>query len=139
MKAACRAIVLAALFVCGCATPDDPYRLEGPRSGAGVEVAPYALHEECFTLDVGERVGFYFISTAALAFNIHYHDANAVVMPIERQHTTTESGEFVADRKQVYCMMWEAGAEPALVDYRLRPLAKRPGPSSESGLHRGRA
>jgi hypothetical protein len=125
MNRASRSALLAALFAGACATPSDPYRLEGPRSGAGVEVSPYALHEECFTLDVGERIDFYFTSTAPLAFNIHYHDANAVVMPIERLRTNAESGEFAADRKEVYCMMWEAGAEGALVDYRVRPLPKR--------------
>jgi hypothetical protein len=128
MRIICRAAVLAvaATLAGGCATPGDPYKLEGPRSGAGVEVAPYALHEECFTLDTGEGIAFYFTSTVAVAFNIHYHDANAIVMPIERPRTAAESGEFVADRRQIYCMMWEAGAEAALVDYRVQPLAKHP-------------
>ena len=126
MSAAGRGSVLLALLATACVTPADPYRFDAPRSGAGVEVAPYALHEECFTLNAGERVGFYFASTVPVGFNIHYHDANAVVMPLERNHTAQESGEFVADRKQVYCMMWEAGAEPALIDYRVRPLPKLP-------------
>jgi len=125
MSARRHAAALAALAACACATPSDPYRLDGPRSGVGVEVAPYAVHEECFRLDAGERIDFYFTSTAALAFNIHYHDANAVVMPVERARTAGESGEFAADRKEVYCMMWEAGAESALVDYRVRPVPKR--------------
>jgi hypothetical protein len=120
-----RAAALAVLFAGACATPGDPYRLDGPRTAAGIELAPYALREECFTLDPGEGIDFYFTSTAALAFNLHYHDANAVVMPIERSRTTAESGDFVADRKQTYCMMWEAGADPALIDYRVRPLPKR--------------
>ena len=117
--------VLATLCATACATPADPYRLDGPRSGAGVEVAPYALHEECFTLDTNDRIDFYFASTASVGFNIHYHDANAVVMPVARERTKEESGEFVAERKETYCMMWEAGAEPALIDYRIRPLPKR--------------
>ena len=135
MKTNCRCAMLAALLMCACATPSDPYQLEGPRTGAGVEVAPYALREECFRLDAGERIDFYFTSTAPLAFNIHYHEGNAVVMPIERPHARSESGEFVADRKEIYCMMWEAGSEAALVDYGLRPvrpLPKRPGPSYNS-------
>ncbi len=114
-----------AFLACACATPGDPYRLDGPRAGAGIEIAPYGLREECFTLDKGEGVDFYFTSTAALAFNLHYHDANAVVMPIERARTSAESGEFVADRKEIYCLMWEAGAEAALIDYRVRPRSKR--------------
>ena len=117
--------LLIALCAAACATPADPYRLDEPRSGAGVQLASYALHEECFTLDTNDRVNFYFVSTASVAFNIHYHDANAVVMPLAREGTKEESGEFVAELKQTYCMMWEAGAEPALIDYRIRPLPKR--------------
>jgi hypothetical protein len=119
-------VVLVALCAAACAAPADPYRLDGPRSGAGVELAPYALHEECFTLSANDRIDFYFVSTASVAFNIHYHDANAVIMPLARERTKEESGEFVADRKETYCMMWEAGAEPALIDYRIRPLPTRP-------------
>jgi hypothetical protein len=114
----------AALFVIACA--DDPYRLDAPRSAAGLELAPYALHEECFTLDAGERIAFHFESVAPVAFNIHYHEANAVIMPIERARATQESGDFSADHKQVYCMMWETGAEPTLLDYRVQPLPRRP-------------
>jgi hypothetical protein len=118
------AAAVAALAVVACA--DDPYRLDAPRSGAGVELAPYTLHEECFTLDAGERVAFHFESVAPVAFNIHYHEGNAVIMPIERAHATQESGNFNADRREVYCMMWETGAEPTLLDYGVRPLPRRP-------------
>ena len=116
--------LIIALCAAACAT-GDPYRLDGPRSGAGVELAPYALHEECFRLDTHDRIDFYFTSTASVAFNIHYHDVNAVVMPLARDATKEEAGDFVAELKQTYCMMWEAGAEPALIDYRIRPLPKR--------------
>lgn len=115
---------VAALVVIGCA--EDPYRFDAPRSAAGLELAPYSLHEECFTLDAGERIGFHFESVAPVAFNIHYHEANAVIMPIERARATQESGDFSAEHKQVYCMMWETGAEATLLDYRVQPLPRRP-------------
>ena len=118
------AAAVAALVAVACADV-DPYRLDAPRSGAGVELGPYTLHEECFTLEAGERIAFHFESVAPVAFNIHYHEANAVIMPVERARTTQESGDFGADRRQVYCMMWETGAEPTLLDYRVQPLAKR--------------
>lgn len=120
-----RALACAALVAAGCAAPADPYRLDEPRSGAGVALAPYAIREECFTLHPDERIDYYFTSTAPVAFNLHYHDANAVVMPIERKGTQAESGDFVADRVQTYCLMWEAGTQAALLDYRIRPLPKR--------------
>jgi len=114
-----RFVALAALALCTCAV--DPYQLDAPRSASGVELAPYALHEECFRLDAGERIDFYFESVVPVAFNIHYHDGNAVVMPIARDSTTQEAGEFTADRKEIYCLMWEAGAEPSALEYRVRP------------------
>jgi hypothetical protein len=118
------AVLATAMLAAACATT-DPYRLDAPRSGAGVELAPYAMREECFRLDPGDRIDFYFSSTAGVAFNIHYHDANAVVMPIERMGAREASGDFEADRREIYCMMWEAGAESALIDYRVRPLPRR--------------
>lgn len=107
----------------GCAV--DPYRFDAPRGAAGVELAPYAMQEECVALDRGERLDFYFVSFAPVAFNIYYHDANAVIVPVVHQHVTGESDVFIADHKDVYCLRWEAGAEPNLLEYRLRPLPPR--------------
>jgi hypothetical protein len=61
------------------------------------------------------------VSVAPVAFNVHYHDGNAVVMPIAHENATQEAGEFTADRKEIYCLMWEAGAEPSALEYRVRP------------------
>jgi hypothetical protein len=123
MKSLSSAACLAALCLGGCAAA--PYRLDGPRSAAGVELSPYSLHEECFTLDPGERVGFYFVSVAPVAFNLHYRDANAVIIPIAREHALQDSGEFTAERREVYCLTWEAGAEPTLLEYRVQPLQRQ--------------
>jgi hypothetical protein len=117
------AFALGAFVLAGCA--GDPYRLDSPRSAAGVEMAPYAMHEECVALEPGKVIDYYFTSVAPVAFNLHYHDANAVILPIVRERVTEDSGIFTADRKQVYCLMWEAGAEATLLDYRIRPLPAR--------------
>ncbi|MDQ2963793.1 MAG: hypothetical protein M3R31_11650 [Pseudomonadota bacterium] len=123
MTASRRRSVVAALALCGCSA--DPYRLDTERGAAGMELSPYALREECIALQPGERIGFYFISATPVAFNIHYHDANAVIMPIVREHATRESGDFTADRREIYCLTWEAGAEPSILEYRVRPLPAR--------------
>jgi hypothetical protein len=112
----------SALVLAACAAGE--YRLDAPRSAAGVEIAPYAIHEECVALERGERFNYYFISIAPLAFNIHYHDDNAVVMPVVREKVTEDSGDFAADRKDVYCLMWEAGPQPTVIEYRIRPLPR---------------
>lgn len=103
----------------------DPYRFDVPRSATGVDIAPYAQYEQCVALDRGGRFDFYFVSVAPVAFDIHYREGNALILPITREHTTRESGEFAADHKGVYCVHWEAGVEPTLLEYRLRPLPAR--------------
>jgi hypothetical protein len=114
---------LAAVLAGGCAM--NPYRFDAVRAAAGVELMPYARHEECVALDRGERFDFYFVSTAPIAFNIHYRDANAVIMPIARDNATGDSGVFAADHRDVYCVAWKAGVEPSLLEYQLRPLSPR--------------
>jgi hypothetical protein len=124
MRASTGAAVLAAVALHGCTA--DPYRFDEPRSAAGLGLAPYTLHEECFTLEAGERIAYYFVSAAPVAFNLHYHEANAVIMPIERARATQESGDFKADQREVYCLMWETAAEPTVLDYQVRLVRQRP-------------
>lgn len=103
----------------------NPDRFDAPRAGAGIDIAPYERYEQCVALDRGGRFDFYFVSVAPVTFTISYRDANAVIIPLTREHTTRESGDYVADHKDVYCITWEAGVEPSLLEYRLRPLPPR--------------
>jgi hypothetical protein len=43
-------------------------------------------------------------------------------MPISRDDTRADSGIYAPLRAQEYCLMWEAGREGALLDYRVRWL-----------------
>ncbi|HZW75151.1 MAG TPA: hypothetical protein VFF43_16515 [Caldimonas sp.] len=116
-------LALAVAAAAGCSA--DPYRLDEPRSAAGFELAPYAIHEECVSLAAGDRIDYFFTSVAPVAFNLHYHDANAVILPIVRERVTEDSAVFTADLKQIYCLMWEAGVQPTVLDYRIRLLPRR--------------
>ncbi len=107
----------------GCASV--PGRLEAPKAVFGIELAPYAMIEECVALEPGERIAYRFESRLPVAFNIHFHDNNAVIMPVSRDGTTSESGDFAADRRQLYCLMWEAGAEGSVLDYRVSPWLRQ--------------
>ena len=112
------AALLAVLLVAGCATkPADPTL---PKSVRDHAMSPYAMHEECLSAAVGERIEYYFTSTLSVDFNIHYHEAGAVLMPIVRDKTHDDSGLFVAPLAQDYCLMWEAGPAGAVLDYRYR-------------------
>ena len=116
------AALAAALALGACAAV--PQRLQAPKVVAALALAPYAVHEECIVLDAGERIGYLFRAAVPVAFNVHFRDGNAVIQPIERAHSTGESGEFAADRDQVYCLAWEAGALGSSLDYRIAPLRR---------------
>jgi hypothetical protein len=116
-----RAVALAAaLGVAACATP--PGTLDAPKIVVGLEISPYAVYEECVVLQAGRRVGYLFRATVPVAFNVHFHDGNAVIEPISVASTQGQSGEFEADRDQTYCLMWEAGAGGSVLDYRVERL-----------------
>jgi hypothetical protein len=103
-----------------------PGRLLAPKVVSGVALAPYATLEECVVLDSGERIAYRFEAKQPVAFNVHFHDGNAVIMPVASDSTTSESGDFTADRKEVYCLAWEAGAEGSVLDYRVSPWPRQP-------------
>lgn len=112
----------AALGTAACATAPD--RLEVPKVVVGLDLAPYAVYEECVLLQAGQRIGYLFRAAAPLAFNIHFHDGNAVIEPVSAASTQDESGEFSADRDQTYCLMWEAGAGGSVLEYRVERLRR---------------
>jgi len=110
--------LLAALPLCACTA--SLVTADSPKSVRAHPIAPYDWHEECLHLEAGDRVEFTFESTEPVDFNIHYHEGNAVVMPIVRDKTRADAGIFTPPAAQDYCLMWEAGAAGALLDYRVR-------------------
>jgi hypothetical protein len=117
------AIALAtALGTAGCVTAPD--RLEVPKVVVGIDLSPYTVYEECVLLRTGDRIGYLFRAAVPLAFNIHFHDGNAVIEPVSAAKTQGESGEFSADRDQTYCLMWEAGAGGSVLEYRVERLRR---------------
>jgi hypothetical protein len=78
------------------------------------------------SLAPGDRLQYRFGSTAPLAFNIHYHEGRAVVMPVTRERVSADEGTFAPLVAQEYCLMWEAGAEGTTIDYTLRLTRGRP-------------
>lgn len=133
------AALAAGLALAACATgPGTPAAPPVPAVAAATDAGevpkvvrehpliPYAIHEECLRLAAGDRVDYDFSATLPVAFNIHYHEANAVVAPVVREGVRGDSGVFAPRLAQDYCLMWEAGPGGAVLDYRLRRRAAAP-------------
>ena len=110
-------VVVAVVLAACAAARIDP---ETPKSVQRLGLAPYQVHEECLQLVPGDQLEYRFEAAAPLAFNIHYHEGTAVVMPLSRENTKEEIGLYAPSIAQHYCLMWEAGARATTLDYRVR-------------------
>jgi hypothetical protein len=115
-----RMVLLAAgvVLVVACATPTVLSSGE-PKVVRGQDIHAYEVHEDCLRLAVGDRLDYEFASNQPVDFNIHYHEGRSVLMPIVRNKARQDSGLFAPVLAQDYCLMWEAGADGALLDYRI--------------------
>jgi hypothetical protein len=118
-------VMVASAILAACAG-EPPLAIDRPKVVHGQDIAPYAIREECVHLAIGDRLDYDFTANEPVDFNIHYHEEGAVLMPIVRDKALQDSGLFVPLFGQDYCLMWEAGAAGALLDYRisLRPPAR---------------
>ena len=106
-----------ALPLFACAT--NPHVAGVPRTVEQRVIAPYAQHEDCLQLAAGARLEWRYESSAPLAFDIRYYEANAVLAPIVREHSLADNGVFEAAADRRYCLVWEAGAAGAIIGYRM--------------------
>jgi len=110
--------VFAAVVLLACASATiDP---DAPISVERLSLAPNEVHEKCLQLVPGDQLEYRFDSAIPLAFNIHYHEGNAVIMPLSRESTKEEIGFYSPRIAQHYCLMWEAGAQATSLSYRVR-------------------
>jgi hypothetical protein len=114
----------AAFSLCACVA--SPISADAPKTVRGHWLPPYGSHEECLRLEPGDRAEFAFESTDPVEFNVHYHDGQAVVMPLVREKSRGDAGMFAPPLGEDYCLTWEAGPAGALLDFRVR--LRRAGP-----------
>lgn len=69
-------------------------------------VQPGEVHELCMGLEFGKRLTYAFKSRSAMNFNIHYHEDDDVLFPVEEHLTNEKSEVFTAQSDQDYCLMW---------------------------------
>ena len=115
MRVRIAAFAGAMLLVAACAAVQDAHT---PKTVHGGVVAPYATHQECVQLTEGDRLDYRFASTEPLRFAIQYREGVAVLEPIVRDATREDAGIYPVSESRVYCLVWEAGAAGASLDYR---------------------
>ena len=113
--------LLPALAACAGA-PTDP---DAPRVVTGVRIAPYERHEDCMALENGDRLDFRFESQFSVAFSLLYREGTFIVIPLSREQVQEFAGVFASTASRPYCLVWEAGPQGAILDYRFR--LRRPG------------
>ena len=84
-----------------------------------LNINPFELHEECVKMVPGDWLVYRFTSQRPVAFNIHYHEGKTVIMPVAKDNVTMDDATFRPLIAQEYCMMWEAGREGAIIEYRI--------------------
>ncbi|HZQ60779.1 MAG TPA: hypothetical protein VFC24_05475 [Casimicrobiaceae bacterium] len=113
-------LALASGALMSCVTAPDPHR---PRIVQHVSLAAYALREECLPLVAHERLEYRFTASEPVRFALQYREANAVLVPLERDSTREDAGIYPVPETRDYCLVWEAGPGGAFLDYRFVALA----------------
>ena len=120
-----RRAVIAAIAIVAAACASKPPDPNAEHAQDGFEIAPYGIHETCLKLAVGDRLDWRFESRWPVDFNLHYHEGQAVIMPVTKLASYGDSGIFpvtVAAR-----LLRDVGgrAGGCVVNYRIRPIRNR--------------
>jgi len=117
-------MAMLAAGVGACATP--ALQPGETRAVQGLVIAPYDRYETCAQFVAGDRLDYRYESNAALDFEIHYREGGAVLSPIVREQSTSDSGVFEPRASREYCLAWQAGASGAVIAYRVLLLPRAP-------------
>lgn len=107
-----------AACLASCTSP--PLAAGEPHVVDRLPIAAYAAHEACLDLVVGDRLDYRFQSSVPVDFEVRYREANATVSPIVRPHTVADSDIFQVRVAARYCLDWQAGADGAIIGYRVQ-------------------
>lgn len=70
------------------------------------EIAPGKAHEECMKLEPPQKLQYAFDCKSPVDFNVHYHLGKEVFLPVKKDQSMREKGEFAPTSRQDFCMMW---------------------------------
>lgn len=82
-------------------------------------IAPWETHEACADVAGGDRIDFTFDATRPVDLDIYYRQGAAVVIPLSRRGVVADGAVLEVRIPGRYCLAFKAGAEGALVSYRI--------------------
>jgi hypothetical protein len=76
------------------------------------------VEEPCVDLRAGERLDYRYEASAAVDFNLHYHEAAEAVFPINQNQQLSDSGQYFVAKSRNYCLMWtNRGSQSVDIQY----------------------
>jgi len=109
--------VAACLALAACAS--TPIERGVPWSVAQQPIAPWETHEACADVVDGDRIDFNFDATRPVDLDVYYHQGAAVIIPLSRRAVVADGAVLEVRIPGRYCLAFKAGAEGALVSYRI--------------------
>ena len=103
--------VAAVLLMSGCAatetaTTAKPQHIDAGQQQEEVIIASSSFYEACDKLSPGQQVEYSFTISQPVNFNVHYHTAQEIHYPVQKENIDSMSGVFTAEAKATYCCMW---------------------------------
>lgn len=89
-------VLLAALPACAAERP------------IALTIAAGRIDEICFDARAGETIRWRFSADVPVAFNLHHHVGQKVVMPVDLTGVKAHEGRHVAEVANHWCLMWTA-------------------------------
>lgn len=79
-----------------------------------LDLLPGRAHEHCQVLEVGQGIAYRFAADAPLAFNIHRHEGETVIYPVQIPRAKALDAVFEADTRAEWCWMWVNRSEASV-------------------------
>jgi len=104
-------VLLAAGLILGCAAAP-----EGAAPGKTIKAKGFL--EDCKEISPGRELVFSFTSSRPLDFNLHYHEGDQAVYPVDMKGVASYEGSYRVDSERNYCLMWaNPHQQPVKINY----------------------
>lgn len=97
-------------FIQACSTAD----IKEPSFNNSVQILPGDSYEECVELVPNQLMQYSFTSSRKVNFNIHYHNNESILYPVNEKNITfwkdsisPDDYEYYSKEQEYFCLMWD--------------------------------